>query len=217
MLGWAVCAVGAGALASHAAPAVFPVETAANAARALVWLSMAVPVAVAFSRSRPRGLLRVRAIDVVYGFVFGLLLRLTEGIVADVVVGGAAWPSTFTADGRLPATFPLDALAGSLVTPALEEAFFRGVVLVGVFSVVRRRMGASSAGIAAIAFSTALFVAAHELTAPRETSELVALALVGVVTATFTVGTGRIWPAVATHVVYNATGFALVAVGTLLA
>lgn len=217
MLGWAACAVGAGVLGAHVAPAIFPVETAADAARALVWLSMAVPVVVAFSRSRPRGLLRFRAIDLVYGAVFGVVLRLTQGIVADLVEGGAAWPSTFSTDGGLPATFPLDALAGSLVAPALEEAFFRGVVLVGVFVVIRRRLGASTAGAAAIAFSTALFLVAHALTAPRAMSDLVTLSLLSVVAGAFVVGTGRIWPAVTTHVVYNATGFALVTVGTLLA
>ncbi|MGN7968893.1 CPBP family glutamic-type intramembrane protease [Microbacterium sp. 22296] len=71
--------------------------------------------------------------------------------------------------------------------------------------------------IAAVALSTALFVVAHELTAPRDPSDLVSLTLLGVVAGSLTIGTGRIWPAMAVHVVFNASGFALLAVGTLLA
>lgn len=217
LLGWAVCAVGAGVLGSYLAPAVFPVETETAAARVLVWLSMAVPVALAFSRSRPRGLLRFRAVDLVYGLVFGTLLRLAEGTVAAVTQGSAVWPSTFSTDGVLPPGFALEAIAGAVVTPPLEELFFRAVVLVSLFVVLRRGVGAVAAGVASVALSTALFVAAHELVAPRDVSELVAVALLGVVAGAFVLGTGRIWPAVTVHVVFNASGFALLAVGTLLA
>lgn len=217
MLGWAVCAVGAGALGAHVAPIVFPVETAAGGAQGIIWLSMAVPVAAAFARSRPRGLLRFRTIDVVYGLVFGVLLRLVQGGVAEIGAGVAAWPSTFSSDGGMPPSFAIEAVTGSIVTPTLEEMLFRGVVLVSVFAILRRRVGSVAAGVAAVAISTGLFIAAHELTAPRDVSELVTLTLLGIVAGSFVIGTGRIWPAVAVHVVFNASGFALVAVGTLLA
>lgn len=216
LLGWAVCAVGAGALAAHIAPLVFPVETEAAAASALVWLALAAPIVLGFSRSRPRGLLRFRAIDLVYGFVFGVLLRLAQGVAADVWEEGAAWPSTFSTDGGLPPGFAVEAASQVIVAPVLEELFFRGVILVGVFSLLRRAVGSVAAGTAAVASSTALFVAAHLMTAARGPSDLVALVLLGVVAGAFTVGTGRIWPAVALHVVFNATGLGLVAVGTLL-
>lgn len=217
MLGWAVCAVGAGALGAHVAPVVFPVETAAGGAQGIIWSSMAVPVAVAFARSRPRGLLRFRAVDVAYGVVFGVLLRLVQGSVARIGVGAAPWPSTFSNDGGLPPSFAFEAVAGSIVTPTLEELLLRGVVLVSVFTILRRGVGSIAAGVAAVAISTVLFLAAHELAAPRDVSELVALTLLGIVAGSFVIGTGRIWPAVAVHVVFNASGFALVAVGTLLA
>lgn len=217
VLGWAVCAVGAGTLGASLAPLVFPVETSDAAARAVVWLSMAVPIALAFSRSRPRGLLRLRAVDLVYGLVFGTLLRLAEGAVLVATQGSAPWPSTFSTDGALPPGFVLDAVSGALVTPTLEELFFRGVVLVSAFALLRNRVGAIAAGTAAVALSTALFVAAHTLTAPRDAWELVAITLLGVVAGAFVLGTGRIWSAVAVHVVYNASGFALLAAGTLLA
>ncbi|KQR21403.1 CPBP family intramembrane glutamic endopeptidase [Microbacterium sp. Leaf151] len=217
MLGWAVCAVGVAAVGAHAAPLLFPVETAAAGAQGIIWTAMAAPVALAFARSRPRGLLRFRVIDLVYGVVFGILLRLVQGAVAGIGGDAAPWPSTFSTDGGLPPAFALDAIAGSLVTPTIEESLFRAVVLVSTFAVLRRRAGGVAAGIAAMAVSTALFVAAHELTAPRGPSDLAALTLLGVVAGAFTIGTGRIWPAVAVHVVFNASGFALVAAGTLLA
>lgn len=217
MLGWAACAVGVGVIGARVAPALFPVETAAGGAQGIIWTSMAVPVALAFLRSRPRGLLRFRVIDLVYGIVFGILVRLVQGMVAGIGDGAAPWPSTFSTDGGLPSAFAADAVAGSLVTPTLEELLFRGVVLVSAFAVLRRSVGGVAAGIAAVALSTALFVAAHELTAPRDPSDLASLALLGVVAGAFTIGTGRIWPAVAVHVVFNASGFALVAAGTLLA
>lgn len=217
MLGWAVCAVGVAAIGAHAAPLLFPVETASGGAQGIVWTSMAVPVALAFARSRPRGLLRFRVIDLVYGVVFGILLRLVQGAVAGSGDGAAPWPSTFSTDGELPPAFIVDAVVGSLVTPPLEELFFRGVVLVSVFAVLRRGVGGVAARIAAVALSTALFVAAHELTAPRDPSDLVSLTLLGVVAGVFTIGTGRMWPAVVVHVVFNASGFALVAAGTILA
>lgn len=217
MLGWAICAVGIGVLGVHLATAVFPVETSADAAQGIIWTSMAVPIALAFVRSRPRGLLRIRTIDIVYGVVFGIVLRLVQGAAAGVGDGAAPWPTTFTTDGGLPRAFIVDAVAGSLITPAVEELLFRGVVLVSAFAVLRRSVGDVAARIAAVALSTALFVVAHELTAPRDPSDLVSLTLLGVVAGSLTIGTGRIWPAMAVHVVFNASGFALLAVGTLLA
>ncbi len=217
ILGWSICAVGAGALAARAAPALFPVETAAGGARAVVWLALAVPILLALARSRPRGLLRFRPIDLVYGVVFGVLLRLAQGVFADLWEGGAVWPSTFSTDGGLPADFVSQTVAGALITPVLEEFFFRGVVLIAVYTALRRVGGVVAAGMASVAASTALFVVAHMLTASRSDSDLVALALLGLVTGAFTVGTGRIWPAVVVHAIFNATGLGLIAVGTLLA
>ncbi|MGN7968894.1 hypothetical protein [Microbacterium sp. 22296] len=141
MLGWAICAVGIGVLGVHLATAVFPVETSADAAQGIIWTSMAVPIALAFVRSRPRGLLRIRTIDIVYGVVFGIVLRLVQGAAAGVGDGAAPWPTTFTTDGGLPPAFIVDAVAGSLITPAVEELLFRGVVLVSAFAVLRRSVG----------------------------------------------------------------------------
>ncbi len=89
-------------------------------------------------------------------------------------------------------------------------------MLVCAFALVRRLSGRVPAAIAAVAFSTALFVVVHRLTSQQGGVDSIALAAVGVVTGTFVMATGRIWPAVAVHVVFNATGYALLAAGALL-
>lgn len=217
MLGWAVCALGAGVLASHAASRFLPPETAASAAQAVVWSALAAPVVVALSRSRPRGLLRLRPIDLASGIVFGVALRLAQGAVAGLDGGPAAWPTVLSTDGALPDSFVVDAVAVVIVSPVLEEFCFRGVVLVCVYVSLRRLGGRLAAGMAAVAVSTALFVAAHQVGGSASASDATALALVGLVAGAFVVVTGRIWPAVILHVVFNATGVLLLAVGTLLA
>lgn len=217
MLAWAVCALGAGLLAGRAASALLPPETSEAGARAVVWVAMGGAAALAFSRSRPRGLLRVRLVDPLYGVVFGLLLRGLQGVVAGIADGPVPWPSTFAADGALPQSFIADALADTFVAATLEEFFFRGVVLICVYAIVRRLSGRVAAGIAAVAGETALFVVAHLVSGSAVGLDPIALAAVGVVAGVFVLGTGRIWSAVAVHVVFNASGYLLLAVGTLLA
>ena len=58
---------------------------------------------------------------------------------------------------------------------------------------------------------------AHIFVGGPDAVDLAILALLGVVAGVFVVGTGRLWPAVWVHLVFNATGFAMIAVGTLLA
>jgi len=208
-------ATGIGALGARAVSVLLPAGDAPAAAQAVIWVSLAAPVVVAWSRSRPLGLLRFRGLDVVYGVVFGVILRFCQGVIAQSEGGPVSWPSVPSIPGTLPDGFFGDVVGGVAVAPMLEELFFRGVVLVCAYTAVRRWSGRIAGGVAATAISTALFVGAHLLVAPISASDVWALALVGVVAAALVLGTGRIWAAVATHVVFNATGLALVAVGTL--
>lgn len=217
LLGWAMVATGAGALGARAVSVLLPAGDAAAAAQTVIWVSFAAPVVVAGSRSCPRGLLRFHALDLLYGVVVGVIVRLCQGALAQADGGPVPWPSAPSIRGTLPDGFVGDAVAGVVVAPVLEELFFRGVVLVCAYTVVRRRAGRVAGGIAATAISSALFVGAHLLVAPMSVPDVGALALLGVVAAAFVLGTGRVWAAVATHVVFNATGFALLAVGTLWA
>ncbi|WP_295852913.1 type II CAAX endopeptidase family protein [uncultured Microbacterium sp.] len=217
MLGWAVCALGLGVIGAHLVGLALPEDAAGDAAQALVWLCFAVPIAAALRRSRPLGLFRLRAVDVAYGIVFGALVRGAQGVIGGLSGTPAPWPSTFSTDGALPSSFLTQAVTGTLVAPVLEEGFFRGVVLVCAFVLLRRSAGSRAAGIASVALSTTLFVLAHQLLGSPDAVDLATLALLGVTTGVFVLATGRLWPAVLVHVFFNATGFAMLAVGTLLA
>lgn len=216
LLAWAVCGLGAAVLAGRAASVLLPPETAGGGARAAVWVALGVPVALALSRSRPRGLLRARPADALYGIVFGIALRGLQGWLEGLGGDPVAWPSTFSADGSLPESFAADALSDTIAAPVVEEFFFRGVLLVCTYVLLRGMSGRVGAGVAAVAFSTALFVAAHQLVSDTSGADPLVLAAVGAVAGTFVMATGRIWPAIAVHVVFNATGYLLLAAGTLL-
>lgn len=217
MLGWAVLALGAGALVSRAASEMLPVETRAASAQAVIWLAFAVPVVFALGRSRPRGLLVFRTVDLLYGVVFGILVRLAQGAIAGAGGEPAPWPTTFSADGALPTSFLFDAVAGTIVSSAVEEFFFRGVVLVGVYTVLRRLSGPVAAGVAAAVLSTGSFVGAHLLVAAPGSVDAPTLGILGLVASALVLGSGRLGGALFTHIVFNATGYALIAVGTLSA
>ncbi|WP_295784559.1 CPBP family glutamic-type intramembrane protease [uncultured Microbacterium sp.] len=217
LLGWALAGLGLSIVVVHVIPDVLPTPTAPAATQSLVWLALAVPVLLGLRRERPRGLLAVRSIDVAAGLLLGILLRLADGAIEGIGGVPAAWPALVTSDGALPGDFWAQAAAGTLVTPVVEELFFRGVVLVGLVLVLRPLAGPRPAAVAAVAASATLFAVAHALAAARSGADLLTLALLGLVAGVLTMSTGRIAPAVVMHLVFNATGFALLVVGTLLA
>ncbi len=217
LLGWAVLGLGAGLVAGAALNEFVPAPFGPLLSLLVVWVAFAVPVILAFARSRPRALLRLRPLDLLYGVALGLLLRFAQGWLAAAAGGDVVWPSYFTVAGTLPDGWWFDQLLASVViAPVLEEFFFRGLVLVAVYTAVRRIAGRGMAGFAAVLVSTGLFVIAHVLLAPASTDQAIALALVGVVTSLIVLLTGRIWGAVLAHVVYNGVWVALATVGTLL-
>ena len=194
--------LGLGIVIGAAAASLLPSWASTGATFAL-WVGMGVPVVWAFARSRPVGLLRFRPVDVVFGLGFGLLLRLTQGWLE----GADRLPSLATLDGRLPPGWWFsDLIAPVVIAPVIETLFFQGVILVTLYSVLRRPAGRLAAGVSAVLASAALFMLVHGLVAPLTLDEVVALALVGLVCGALVMLTGRIWPAVLAHVVYNAGG-----------
>lgn len=189
-----------------------------------LWAGLLVPVAYAFWRGVPRGLLRFHGFDIVYALSLGVLLRLAQGWLELAFGGTGQWPSYPTLDGSLPESQLWETAGVVVAAPLVEELFFRAVVLVGVFVLVRRlveRTDASGravvivAGSVALAASVALFVFVHVAFMPLPADGVIAIALVGIVCAVLVLTTGRIWGAVLTHIVYNAAGAALAYVGTL--
>lgn len=216
LLGWAVLALGVGVLGANAAALLLPPGIAGLASQLVIWVIFAAAVVFALRRSRPRGLLRFRALDVLYAVVFGVALRFAQGAIEGAGGAPAAWPSLLTVDGSLPDGFFVEAFAGTVVAPTLEEFFFRGVILVAAYSVFRRLSGHVAGGIAAAAVSVGLFVVSHLLLSAVDAAGVISLALLAAVASALVLGTGRLWGAVLTHIVFNATGFALLAVGTVL-
>lgn len=191
---------------------------AATGANLLLWVGMLVPIAWAFSRSRPVGLLRFRAIDLLYGVVLGALLRTSQGAIEGFDGSPAAFPSLTSIDGALaPTTLGFDVIAPVLVAPAIEEFFFRGVVLVSLYAVLRRPVGKATAGAVAVLISSALFVVVHGIGAGVGIAEVVSVSLLGLVCGLLVVLTGRLWGAVLVHAMYNATFVALALAGSVFA
>lgn len=211
VLGWAVLGLGAGLLAA---------ALLGRWGTVALWVALIAPVVLAFRRGIPRGLLSLRAVDVLYGVVLGGIVRLAQGWLA----GPGAFPSYSTLDGSLPPMWWADELlAGGVIAPVVEEFFFRGLLLVALFTVVRRLLrrpdadGILPAGTIAVIASAGLFVLVHQLAAPLTTDAALALALLGLTTGTLVMLTGRVWPAVLVHMVYNLSGVGLTVLGTLLA
>ncbi|SCY46396.1 hypothetical protein SAMN05216488_1914 [Microbacterium sp. LKL04] len=180
------------------------------ASTVVLWVGMLVPVAVAFRRGWPAGLLRFRAADLVYALALGLGLRLLDGWVTD-----AASRPFPTADPT-PSWLLTEALPAGLIGPAVEEFFFRTVILVAVYSLLRRPAGRLAAAVAAVLVSTATFILIHVVDGSLPVAESISVGAVGLVCATLVILTGRIWGAVLVHVVYNATMLLLLAAGGVI-
>ncbi|AZC12329.1 CPBP family intramembrane glutamic endopeptidase [Microbacterium sp. ABRD28] len=217
---WAFAAgligLGLGVLVGAVVEWVWDSPWAPVVATVLVWIGMVVPTVLAFRRSRPVGLLRFRAVDLLWGVGLATALRLIQGWLA--AGGGAgALPSFTTVDGALPAGWWLTDLLGPIViAPPVEELFFRGLLLVTVFTMLRRPLGQVAAGIIAMMVSTGLFVLAHTLTGTATADAVITTALLGLTCAAIVMLTGRIWGAVLVHAAYNPSYVALAAIGTLV-
>lgn len=188
---------------------------ASTLATVVAWLGMLVPVVWALSRSRPIGLLRFRPVDLLFGVGLALVLRILDGWVAVGLGGSGAFPTYTTVNGALSSTWWFDdAVAPVLIAPVIEELFFRGVLLVSLYTVLRRPFGKIPAGIAATLATTGVFVLVHAVAFDGGASAAVSLALLGAVGAALVLLTGRIWAAVVTHVVFNVSYVFLALIGT---
>ncbi len=217
LLGWALVSLSVGIIASVTVNQVLRTTIGGWAAAVVLWVALLVPVVFAFRRSIPRPLLQLRAVDLLYGVVLGVILRVAQGWIAIAAGGSDVWPSFVTLDGQLPVSWWLSELAsGVVISPVLEEFFFRGVLLIVVYSVVRRSVGAGTAAFVAVIASTALFVMGHILTLGIEWDIAASTGLVGLVCSLLVMLTGRIWGALLVHITFNASYVALALVGTLI-
>ncbi|MDZ8274734.1 type II CAAX endopeptidase family protein [Microbacterium aquimaris] len=216
VLAAALAGLGVGVLAATAVTVLWPSAAATAVASGLLWLGMLAPVVFAFTRSRPVGLVRFRPVDLLFGVTLGAMLRLVQGRL-ESVGGDPAFPQFTRIGGQLPDGWLFsDVVAPVLVAPTVEEFFFRGVILVALYTVLRRPCGAVIAGVAAVLFSSGLFVLVHGLVGDLALDQVVSVGLLGLVCGALVILTGRIWGAVLTHITFNAVWVALAAVGTAL-
>ncbi|MFB2580736.1 lysostaphin resistance A-like protein [Herbiconiux sp. P15] len=176
------------------------------------WLPLVVVVLVAcFWRGR-RSLaadfgLRFSLIDLAIGLLAGLVLRAAAVGIAELARLASGTPSTPYEGGVGPDPFwfVLTAIvAASIVTPVVEELYFRGLVLRSIENAVGGRSGFAAA--VAVVGSSLLFVLFHLDGAPETAaavSRLVTLFVVGLVLGSLAVLTRRLGPSILTHLVFN--------------
>lgn len=215
VLAIALLSLGIGAFGSALVSSVWVSPWSGLVSTAALWVGMLFAVVYAFSRGRPAGLLTLRPVDVLFGLVLGLFLRMLQGWLTDA--GAQPMPSIATLDGAIPSTwFLTEALPGALIAPAVEEFFFRTVLLVTVYSLLRRPAGRFAAALAAVLVSTAAFILMHAVDGSLPIAEALPLGAVGLTCALLVMLTGRIWGAVVVHIVYNTAMLVIVAAGTVL-
>lgn len=171
--------------------------------------------------------LRFRPIDLALGPGAGIAAKILAVLVLAIVLVATRADLT-----QLGSNVPFDrssvwswlllGIVGCVLAPVAEELLFRGLVLRAVQrSVLRRGPDADpsrrrrvAAAIAAVAVSSVLFAGFHlyEATSPLMLGVLGGqILLLGVVHGVLTVVTGRLGPAILSHVANNAIAFALLA------
>lgn len=177
-----------------------------------LWAAMLMAVTFALVRSQPAGLLRFRPLDLLWGLGIGLILRMVQGFI-----GGAnlsAFPALQASGDQLG--------GGSTVAPVIylgmagavvEELFFRMLLLVVLFQMLRRTVGPAAAGMTALLVSTGGFVLLHAFFSAISLVDAMQFFLLGATCSLLVLLTGRVWGAVLVHLVYNGTLLALVFVG----
>ncbi|WP_194409367.1 CPBP family intramembrane glutamic endopeptidase [Microbacterium cremeum] len=170
----------------------------------------AVLIAAWVSRARvaaATGLGGVTGVPLVAGIGVGLAARA----VVEVLIPTRGGIGGFGTDSAAGAAAVVIALAGAvLVSPLVEELFFRGLLQRAVGDVLAAA-GPVAAGVTAVTVSTAAFTGLHVVAAggAAPAGLLAGTVLVGAGCGILTLLTGRLAAAITAHVVYNAVGVAL--------
>lgn len=210
----ALVGMGVGVLGEGAFLYLFPAVPAASTA--ILWSVLVATTLTVFSRGRPSGLMRLRGRDLLWGIGGGLLLRLLQGWVSRA--DESPFPSIGSASGApAPSWWLSDVVPAGIVGPLVEEFYFRAVLLVAIYLVLRRELNFRIAGTTALVLSVGAFVLLHGARGGLALDEGLMLFAVGSAGALLVLTTGRLWGAVLLHVVYNVSYLALVFIGTTLA
>ncbi|MGN7188363.1 CPBP family glutamic-type intramembrane protease [Microbacterium enclense] len=172
---------------------------------------MLVGVIFAFARARPAGLLKISPTDLLWGVGCGLLLRIVQGWFSSP----SAFPSTGYPGSSVPVEWWILTFVPATAAPLVEEFFFRALILVCVYQILRRAVGPLAAAATALLASAGLFVIVHALFADLSLAESSLLMVVGAVCSALVLLTGRIWSAVIAHLVFNLAFLVLSIAGTV--
>lgn len=216
LLGIALISLGASVVAAAALRTLVGGTLADLAATGLLIAGLAVPVVWAFSRSRPVGLLRFHPVDLIYGLAIGILVLLVQGW-AETATGGSGALPAFAGGMGGPDWMLRAVVADGLVLPVAQEMLFRGVILVSLYTLMRRPLGRAAAAGGAVAGAAALSVLSAWALGGLGADAVIGTGALAVATGLAVVLTGRIWGAVAIHLVFAWTYLALAAAGTILA
>lgn len=210
----ALAALGCGVIAATLVDQLGGTAAPSGLSTWVLWAVLLGGITFALARARPAGLFVFRGIDLLWGLAGGVGLRLVDGWALgaearfpalDSVVGGVN-------DGSGVAATVFAALAA----PAVEEIFFRAVILVATYQIFRRAVGAVASAVTAILASSGLFILLHVAFDPLPLRAVLQLLLVGAFCALLVLFTGRVWGAVVVHMVYNSALIGLAAAGTAL-
>lgn len=217
-LGVLAVAVSAGGAGVLAAMAISLLNTPSAAVLSLIalWTGMLAAVVHAVMVIRPRGLFAFRFPDVVWGLGLAAAVRILTGVMTDA--NSTPFPASSPL-GRASVTEWLiqEVLVAGLLGPFVEELFFRAVLLVVVFRIVKSFAGGAIAGIAGALSSAGAFVLIHAAFTPLSFSAALQLLVLGLVCSVLVLLTGRIWGAVLLHIGFNAAFLTMAALGALLA
>jgi len=178
----------------------------------LVWTPLLAAIVIAGLALRaPAGTSPVlgfafRPIDLLWGLAAGLILRILVSLLELLVYGsppGMATGSAPSGSVLVVVSFVVAVLAATVIAPLVEEVFFRGLLLRAVRGSTPRQ-----AAWLAVIVSAALFASLHVIVASGPAEALVTglgTFLVGLATGTAVVLTGRLGPAIVTHIVFNAS------------
>lgn len=176
-------------------------------------LIIAVVAAAAFTSivgfARATGIRHWVWTDLLYGLFVGIVARAVVELLAPTL-GGFGGPLGGALSGDATLALAIAASAAVLISPIIEELYFRGLMVRALFDALSDagRVGAS---IVAVTTSTAAFVLLHVVAAGSlvPVGLIIGSLVVGVGCGVLTVVTGRLWAAIVAHVLYNASGLAL--------
>lgn len=180
-----------------------------------IWIGLALAVVTAFMAKGPAGIYQTRWSDLFWGVAAGAVLRLSQGI-GDLALS-VSFPTlaSIGIGADVPAA-SVSLLKLGIVGPVVEEAFFRGLVVVSLFVWLRGSLGPLVSGVVAALVSGGLFVSLHALLGVGDVRDALQLLAVGLMCSLLLLLSGRLAASIYAHVTYNCSFLVLASMGTLL-